>query len=184
MLILLVRLRHLSVRMGWREKIGYLVLGIGFLFELLLGLGPFMRIVDPALEGGETLIRGFDLAYENAAGDFRVLFGIAIGLTCIAIIAGFAMFFTPGVRGETSLFWFLVFVAVVHILAIGIAYNYYLIGFTTGQQSKGVSISIEWAGILYDIFIFLPWIGFFLLRHFFLGGGESTPIFGTGLDGR
>ena len=98
----------------------------------------------------------------------------------IFLIAAVTIFLPAG-KGD-RLYWLLLVLGGLMLLAYGVAYNYYLFSFALGEFSKGVSFRIGWAGILYDCLMYLSWIPFIILRNHYLGGRSTQPIFGTNLD--
>ena len=179
--IFLVQLRHWLVRWDIVSKSGYLCLGLCYLVMILIGFGPFMTITDPNLAESPLTLTGFDFLLDNAAGNFVVLASLGLTGTILIVILSALSLFLPDAWVD-RLYWVILVLGGLMLLAFGVAYNYYLFSFAFGEFSKGVSFAIGWAVILYDCLMYLSWIPFLILRNHFLGGRSTQPIFGTNLD--
>ncbi len=179
--IFLLELRHWLARVDFVAKSGYLCLALAYLLMIFIGFGPFMTITDPNLAGSPVTLTGFDFLYENPAGNFVALAALGLTGTILIFLIAAVTIFLPAGKGD-RLYWLLLVLGGLMLLAYGVAYNYYLFSFALGEFSKGVSFRIGWAGILYDCLMYLSWIPFIILRNHYLGGRSTQPIFGTNLD--
>ncbi len=164
----------------WADCSPYLLLVAFGLIALFLGFGPFVKIVDPQLEGGSTILSGFAFAHRNVLGDFVVMFSVGVVYIAVVILLAAVQLFLP-VRWGQPLFWVLAVWGILGLLTYGAVFNYYLFSFLLGSFSQGVHIYIGSCGIIYDLLIVLIWIPFFVLHHLF-SGGTTGPAFGTFLD--
>lgn len=162
-----------------REKSSYLLLLACYVVALFLPFGPFLKVSDST----ETIVlKGFQFLVATPVGNFAWM--AWIGLFYILIIIGLcvAILFWTKTTGDEYLFWVLVTFFLLGFFLFGIVFNYYCFTFQFGTKPVGVQTSSQVCAWLFDVFLWVPFIPFFLLRNKQLGGRSSQPIYGTNLD--